>query len=488
MTLPATTVEALQRLVAEGRVSARDVATTCLDRIEARDPELRAFLAVTRDDALDAAASLDAARSRGEPSGKLAGVPMAIKDGLCMRGAPTTAGSRILERYVAPYEATVVTRLREAGAILLGKTNMDELGMGSTTEHSAYFPSKNPWDTGRTPGGSSGGSAVAVAARMAVAALGSDTGGSIRQPAAYTGTVGLKPTYGRVSRYGLVAFASSLDQVGTFATDVAGAARVLEVIAGHDPNDGTTARVEVPPLEAACGGSVRGLRVGVIEETLGAGLDPDVRASFEVAVEALGKLGCEVRRVRLAALKHAVATYYVLCTAEASSNLARLDGVRFGSRAKTGTRASLAEMIGQTRDEGFGDEVKRRILLGTFVLSADAFDAYYVKAQRVRRVVRDELAALLSEVDVLASPTAPTVAPRLGANAEDPLAMYLSDVLTLPASLAGLPAISLPSGLSPEGLPIGLQLVGRPFDEATVLRVAAAYEAMAEVRAMEPPR
>ena len=291
-----------------------------------------------------------------------------------------------------------------------------------------------------------------------------------------------------MSRYGLVAIATSLDQVGTFATDVAGAARVLEVIAGHDPNDGTTARVEVPPLEAACGGSVRGLRVGVIEETLGAGLDPDVRASFEVAVEALGKLGCEVRRVRLAALKHAVATYYVLCTAEASSNLARLDGVRFGSRAKTGTRASLAEMIGQTRDEGFGDEVKRRILLGTFVLSADAFDAYYVKAQRVRRVVRDELAALLSEVDVLASPTAPTVAPRLGANAEDPLAMYLSDVLTLPASLAGLPAISLPSGLSPEGLPIGLQLVGRPFDEATVLRVAAAYEAMAEVRAMEPPR
>jgi len=473
------TIDALSERLARGDDTALAAAERAFARISAHDASLGAFLATTRADALAAASSADAARAAGAPPGKLAGVPVAVKDALCMKGAPTTAGSRVLAGYVAPYEATVVTRLRAAGAVLVGKTNMDELGMGSSTEHSGYFPCRNPWDTARSPGGSSGGSAVAVATGMAAAALGSDTGGSIRQPAAYTGTVGLKPTYGRVSRYGLVAFASSLDQVGTIAADVRGAARVLEAIAGHDPHDATSSVEPVPPFEAACGGDVRGLRVGVLEEALGEGLSADARASFEAAVAALEGLGCTVTRVPFPALRHAVATYYVLATAEASSNLSRFDGVRYGARRMPTPGASLAEMIGATREAGFGAEVKRRILLGTFVLSADAFEAYYLKAQKVRRLVRNALLALLERVDVLVSPTAPSDAPLLGTNAEDPLATYLSDVYTLPASLAGLPAISVPSGLSAGGLPLGLQIVGRPFAEETVLRAAAAYETVA---------
>ena len=464
--------------IARGEARAADVAEAALERIARLDPELGAFLTVTAEDARRAAAAVDRSRSERASLGKLAGVPIAVKDALCMKGAPTTCASRVLEGYIPPYEATVVTRLRAAGAVLVGKTNMDEFAMGSSTEHSAYFPCKNPWDRTKTPGGSSGGSATAVAARLSLAALGSDTGGSIRQPASSTGTVGIKPTFGRVSRYGLVAFASSLDQVGAFATDVRGAARVLSVIAGADPRDATSVDRVVPDFEAACGQDVRGLRIGVLEEAFGDGLDADVRAAFEASIEALRALGCSVARVSLPSLRHAVATYYVLATAEASSNLARFDGVRYGRRVMPRPDASLAEMIGATRDAGFGAEVKRRILLGTFVLSADAFEAYYVKAQKVRRLVRDELLGLLGNVDAVLSPTAPTPAFALGAHAQDPLAMYLSDVYTVPASLAGFPAMSVPCGLSTTGLPIGLQIVTRPFDEETALRLGAAYEAV----------
>lgn len=481
------TIAEVARRIAHGEESARAVAERAFSRIDAEDAALGAFLALTRDDALRAADAVDRARAAGEPLGPLAGVPLAIKDALCMAGAPTTAGSRVLQGYRPPYEATVVARLRAAGAVLVGKTNMDEFAMGSTNEHSGYRPCKNPWNPAHVAGGSSGGSAAAVAAGMALGALGSDTGGSIRQPAAYTGTVGIKPTYGRVSRYGLVAFASSLDQVGAFATDVAGAARILAAIAGHDPRDATSANEPLGDPEAACRGALGGLRVGVIEETLGDGLSKGARASFEGALERLRDAGASVTKVSFPALRHAVATYYVLATAEASSNLSRFDGVRYGARVMPSPRASLAEMIGATRDAGFGAEVKRRILLGTFVLSADAFEAYYRKAQKVRRLVRDALLALLRDVDVLVSPTAPGDAPVLGENADDPLAVYLSDAFTLPASLAGLPGMSVPSGLSARGLPLGLQIVGRPFDEATVLRVGARFEERSAFREAERP-
>jgi aspartyl-tRNA(Asn)/glutamyl-tRNA(Gln) amidotransferase subunit A len=480
-------ITSLAGRIATGEVRAVEVAEAALARIASLDQGLGALLSVTADDALAAAHAVDRARDEGAVLGKLAGVPIAVKDALCMKGVPTTCASRILEGYIPPYEATVVTRLRQAGALLVGKANMDEFAMGSSTEHSAYFNCKNPWDTTRSPGGSSGGSAVAVAARFALGALGSDTGGSIRQPAAYTGTVGLKPTYGRVSRYGLVAFASSLDQVGAFATDVRGAARVLSVIAGPDGHDATCASREVPDFEAACTRDVRGLRIGVLDEAFGEGLADDARAAFEASVEALTSLGCTVERVSLPSMRHAVATYYVLATAEASSNLARFDGVRYGKRVMPRPNASLAEMIGATRDAGFGAEVKRRILLGTFVLSADAFEAYYVKAQKVRRVVRDELLGILGRVDAVLSPTTPTTALPLGAHAHDPLAMYLSDVYTLPASLAGLPAMSVPCALSPSGLPLGLQIVGRPFDEETVIALGAAYEAVSPFAGRRPP-
>jgi aspartyl-tRNA(Asn)/glutamyl-tRNA(Gln) amidotransferase subunit A len=375
---------------------------------------------------------------------------------------------------VPPYDAAVIERLRAADAIVVGKTNMDELAMGSSTENSAFGPTRNPWDATRTPGGSSGGSAAAVAAGLAPCALGSDTGGSIRQPASLTGTVGLKPTYGRVSRYGLIAFASSLDQVGPFATDVRGAARVLSVIAGHDGRDSTSLDVPADDWEAACGRSVKGLRVGVPEEYFAEGLDPEVEASVRAAIAALEREGCVVRSVTLPHTRYAVATYYVLATAEASSNLARFDGVRYGLRVDP--RHELRAMYGATRDAGFGAEVKRRILLGTFVLSAGYYDAYYLKAQKVRTLVRRDYEAVFRDVDVVCSPTAPTPAFRLGEKVDDPLAMYLADVYTLPASLAGLPGMSVPCEPTKSGLPVGLQIVARPLDEATMLAVGAAFE------------
>ncbi len=482
-------VESLTRLFRSGEASAVAIAESTVAQMERVDGGLHAFLTRNVPAFLAAARALDERRARGERLGKLSAVPIALKDTLVTHGVRTTAGSRILEHYVPPYDATVIERLRAADAILAGKTNLDELAMGSSTEHSAFGVTRNPWDVTRCPGGSSGGSAVAVAARMTVASLGSDTGGSIRQPAAFTGIFGVKPTYGRVSRYGLIAFASSLDQVGPFATSVRGAARVLEVIAGHDPRDATSLDTPVGDYEAACGASVRGLRVGVPEEYFARGLDPEVEASVRAAIRRLEQDGAVVRPVSLPHTCHAVAAYYVVATAEASSNLARLDGVRYGLRVEKGAARgtfgvadTLKAMYGATRDAGFGDEVKRRILLGTFVLSAGYYDAYYRKATAVRALIRRDFDRAFAEVDAIVSPTAPTTAFPLGDCTNDPLAMYLGDVYTLPASLAGIPAASVPVEPAPDGLPIGLQIMAPALHEPRLFALASAVEASA------PPR
>ncbi len=477
------TVAAIAESVRKGEKRAVEVAETALERIAARDGSLHAFLAVAKEELLAQARAVDEKRARGEALGPLAGVPVALKDALCTRDVPTTSGSKILERWIPPYDATVVARLRAADALIPGKTNLDEFAMGSSTESSAYGVTRNPVDETRTPGGSSGGSAVAVAAGMSPASLGSDTGGSIRQPAAFTGVVGLKPTYGRVSRFGLVAFASSLDQIGPFASDVRGAARVLSVIAGHDPKDMTSLTAPLADYEGACGASVRGLRLGLPEEYFAEGLDPEVEASIRAAIKELEADGCTVKPVKLPHTRHAVATYYVVATAEASSNLARFDGVRYGLRVEPKTASGKAQgsalraMYGATRDAGFGPEVKRRILLGTFVLSAGYYDAYYLKAQKVRTLVRRDFEAAFADVDAIVCPTAPMPAFKLGEKTSDPLSMYLTDVYTLPASLAGLPAISVPCAPTKAGLPVGLQIIGRPLDETTVLSIASASEA-----------
>jgi aspartyl-tRNA(Asn)/glutamyl-tRNA(Gln) amidotransferase subunit A len=487
MSKTGTSVVETAAAVQRGELSAEKATERALAGIAKVDGEVHAFLHVARDEALAQARAVDAKRARGENLGPMAGVPIAIKDAICTRGIRSTAGSKILDGYVPPYDATVVERLRAADAVIVGKTNMDEFAMGSSNENSAFGPVKNPWDVTRTPGGSSGGSAAAVAARLAPCALGSDTGGSIRQPASHTGTVGIKPTYGRVSRYGLIAFASSLDQIGPFATDVRGAARVLSVIAGHDPRDSTSlAAAAGDGFEAACDRGVAGVRVGVPEEYFAEGLDPEVAASVRAAIDALKDAGCTVRPVKLPHTRFAVATYYVVATAEASSNLSRFDGVRYGLRADP--KHELRAMYGATRDAGFGAEVKRRILLGTFVLSAGYYDAYYAKAQKVRTLIRRDYDDAFRSVDVILSPTSPTPAFRLGEKASDPLAMYLSDVYTLPASLAGVPAMSVPCAPTKGGLPVGLQIVARPLDEATMLAVAAAWEARSPARDLAPAR
>jgi aspartyl-tRNA(Asn)/glutamyl-tRNA(Gln) amidotransferase subunit A len=476
------TVSETAARVRVGDTSAERMTQAALARIAELDGRLHAFLHVA-EDALTQARAVDSKRAAGSSLGPLAGVPIAIKDAICTRGTPTTAASKILQGYRPPYDATVIERLRAADAILIGKTNMDEFAMGSSNENSAFGPTHNPWDLERTPGGSSGGSAAAVAARMSPCALGSDTGGSIRQPAAFTGTVGIKPTYGRVPRYGLIAFASSLDQIGPFATDVRGAARVLTVIAGHDPRDATCLNAAADDFEAACGRSVRGLRIGIPEEYFAEGLDPEVAASVRAAVSELATEGCTVTPVKLPHTRYAVATYYVVANAEASSNLARFDGVRYGYRTFGDSgRRDLRTMYGATRDGGFGAEVKRRILLGTFVLSSGYYDAYYAKAQKVRTLIRRDFERVFRDVDLLCSPASPTPAFRLGDKIDDPLAMYLNDVYTLPASLAGLPAMSVPSAPTRSGLPVGLQLMARPLDEATMLAVAAAWEARSPAR------
>jgi len=464
----------IRRKVVAREVSAEEVAKAHLARLKVVEGKVDAYLLVLEDRALEKARAVDRALAEGRPAPALAGVPVAIKDVLEIEGLPTTCGSRILEAYRPPFTATAVARLEAAGAVVLGKTNMDEFAMGSSTENSAYKKTKNPWDLTRVPGGSSGGSAAAVAARTAPLALGTDTGGSIRQPAALCGVVGLKPTYGRVSRYGLVAFASSLDQIGPFARTVEDVALAASVLCGHDPLDSTSASLSVPDFTAALAGGGRGARIGVPWGFLKEGVDEGQMARFREALSVLEKAGARLVEVQLPHLPHAIATYYIVATAEASSNLARYDGVRYGLRAKD--PADLGRLYGETRDRGFGPEVKRRIILGTFVLSSGYYDAYYLRAQKVRTLIRRDFERAFEACDVVATPTSPVPAFRFGEKADDPLQMYLADIFTVPANLAGIPGLAIPCGFA-AGLPAGLQLLARPFDEETLLRLGAAYQA-----------
>ncbi len=469
MGIRALTIGSLRDRIASGELKAADVCQAALDRIEHLQ-ELNAFITVMAEDAMARAVELDRAAERGGVLPLLAGAVIAVKDNMVIRGVRTTAGSRILFNYKPPYTATAVERLQAAGAIIIGKTNQDEFAMGSSTENSAYGPVKNPWDPTRVPGGSSGGSAVAVAAGIAIGALGSDTGGSVRQPASLSGVVGMKPTYGRVSRYGLIAFGSSLDQIGPFANCVEDAARILGVMAGRDPNDSTSSDISVDDYVHAIGSDIRGLRVGVPREYYGPGLDGEVKEKVEAAIKKLEEMGAEIVEISLAHTEYAVPVYYLIATAEASSNLARYDGVRYGFRAD-GT-VTLSEMYSRTRDQGFGAEVKRRIMLGTYALSAGYYDEYYGKAQKVRVLIERDFREAFLHCDVIATPTAPTPAFKLGEKTDDPLEMYLSDIYTITANLAGVPALSLPCGLSSNGLPIGIQLIGKHFDEARLLCAA----------------
>jgi aspartyl-tRNA(Asn)/glutamyl-tRNA(Gln) amidotransferase subunit A len=471
MNAPSTLAETRDAIVSGAR-SATEVCREALARIEAVDPSLHAFHTVTAERALARAAEIDGYRDvlRDLP---LAGVPVALKDNICTRGVRTTASSRILETFVPPYDATVTARLHAAGAVLLGKTNCDEFAMGSSTENSAFGPSRNPWATDRIPGGSSGGSAVAVAAGMTPLSFGSETGGSIRQPAAMCGVFGLKPTYGRVSRYGLLAFGSSLDQIGPVTHTARDAAIALGVIAGADPADSTASHEAVPDYAAALTGDTRGLRVGVPSRLLETGVDADILRAVGTAIDLLRGRGATVVDIELPHAKYAIPVYYLVATAEASSNLARYDGVRYGLREPEG---ELRAMYARTRERGFGAEVKRRIMLGTYVLSAGYYDAYYLKAQQVRTLILRDYAQAFERVDVVAMPTSPIPPFKLGERVSDPLQMYLADVFTVSANLAGLPAVSVPCGFTADRLPIGLQLTGRAFDEATILRAADAYE------------
>ena len=471
------TIASLREGIASGVISAVELAEQYYARIAAHNPLLNVYLSLTREQALEQAESVDATAAKGDPLGPLAGIPVGIKDVLVMQGAPSTAGSAILKGYHPPYDATAVTKLKAAGAVLLGKLNCDEFAMGSSTENSAYGPVRNPVDTERVPGGSSGGSAAAIAANLAVATLGSDTGGSIRQPASFCGVVGVLPTYGRVSRYGLIAFASSLDRVGPFAGNVRDAAEILEVIAGPDANDATSSPCPVEHYAAESEKDVKGLRIGVPEEYFGAGLDPEVRAAVESGIDTLQAAGCEIKRIRLKHTRYAIPAYYLVATAEASANLARFDGVRYGHRSASAT--NLSSMYRLSREEGFGPEVKRRILLGTYALSAGYYDAYYKKAQQVRRLLAEEFLAAFAEVDAIVTPTAPTAAFKLGEKTDDPLAMYLADIYTVTASLAGICGVTVPCGATASGLPVGMQVLGRHFDEATAFRAARAVEAAA---------
>lgn len=469
------TTRSLVHALQSGDVSSRELTQAALDRIEAVNPQLNAFLSTQAESALAQAASIDSRRLVGESMSTLAGLPVAVKDVIAAAGQPCTCGSRMLANYRSPYNSHVIDRLAGADAIVVGRTNLDEFAMGSSGENSAYGVTRNPWNVDLAPGGSSSGSAVAVAGRMTPVALGSDTGGSIRQPAAFCGIVGLKPTYGRVSRYGLVAYASSLDQIGPFAPDVFGVAAALQVIAGFDRRDSTSVDRPVDDYLDQLDQPLSGLRIGVAEEHFSEGLDPDVAARVRAAVDVYRSLGAEVKPIRLPHAQYCVATYYLIASSEASSNLARYDGVHYGHRAAE--FGDLAEMYSRSRSEGFGPEVKRRIMLGAYALSAGYYDQYYVKALRVRRLIRQDFDAAFQQVDFIAGPTTPSVAYRFGEKTADPLTMYLGDIYTIAANLAGLPAVSLPCGINAEGLPIGLQLQGRPFDEANLLRAARMLEA-----------
>jgi len=467
------TIHEAAKLLGEKKLSAQELAKAVFARIRRDEPKIHAYLALTEEAALEAARASDTRRAAGKSLGPLDGIPLALKDNLATPGVETTCASKILKGWIPPYEATAVRKLREGGAVFTGKTNLDEFAMGSSTENSAFGVTHNPWDLSRVPGGSSGGSAAAVAAELALGALGSDTGGSIRQPAALCGIVGIKPTYGRVSRYGLVAFASSLDQIGPLARDVEDAAILLEAIEGFDDRDSTSIDRKYAPVRAELGKDPKGMKVGVAKEWLGAGLDPEVRAAFDSARKALEKLGLSFVEVSIPRQEYGLPIYYLIAPAEASSNLARYDGVRYGLRKDA---ATMIEMYKKTRDAGFGPEVKRRIILGTYVLSAGYYDAYYLSALRARTVLRRDYEAALAKCDFLLSPATPAPAFKIGEKADDPLQMYLSDIYTVSVNLAGLPGMVLPGGFSKAGLPIGLQLIGPAFREEVLFRAAGAME------------
>lgn len=468
-----SSIRELHRQLITKERSAVEITTERLELIQALEPQLHSFLCITADQALATAKAVDGKIAAGEEIGLLAGIPSGIKDNLCTRGIPTTCASRILENFIPPYESTVTAKLQAAGAVMVGKTNLDEFAMGSSTENSGYQVTANPWDTSRVPGGSSGGSAAAVAAGECIIALGSDTGGSIRQPASFCGVVGLKPTYGLVSRFGLVAYASSLDQIGPFARSVEDAAILLGAIAGYDEKDSTSLKVPIPDYTQYLKPKLKGLTVGIIQETFGEGLDPAVAAAVERAIAQLKDLGAQVREVACPRFRYGLPTYYIIAPSEASANLARYDAVKYGLRETTGT---LLEMYAKTRAKGFGAEVKRRIMLGTYALSAGYYDAYYLKAQKVRTLIKEDFDRAFETVDVLICPTAPTTAFKAGEKVDDPLSMYLSDLMTIPVNLAGLPGMSIPCGFDAQGLPIGLQLISNVLREDLLFQVGYAYE------------
>jgi len=467
------TISGVQEALAAKKISARELAADYYKRIEARNTELNAYLTLSQNRAFAQAERVDALVAAGKPLPPLAGVPIAVKDVISTRGVRTTCGSKILENYIPPYDATVVQRLEAAGAVIMGKTNCDEFAMGSSNENSAYGPVRNPEAPDRVPGGSSGGSAAAVAAGLAVASLGTDTGGSIRQPGSFCGIPAMMPSYGRVSRYGLIAFASSLDRIGPFAKNVHDIATVLQIIAGRDANDSTSTTAPVPDYRAEADKPVKGLRIGIPKEYFGAGMDPEVRKKVEAGIELYRKLGCEIREIRMPHTDYAIAVYYIIATAEASSNLARYDGVRYGLRVEGD---SLLSMYRKTRGAGFGAEVKRRIVLGTYVLSAGYYDAYYLKGQKVRALIAQDFRDAFTKVDTIVTPTSPVPAFKLGERADDPLQMYLADIYTVTGSLAGVPGISVPCGKICGKLPVGLQIFGPPFGEGRVLQLAQAFE------------
>lgn len=469
----ATTGELLSRLET-GELTSVELTTAYLDRIKQVDDRVAAFITVSADEALQQAADVDRRRHAKQPVGLLAGIPVAVKDVLCTKGLKTTCASRMLENFIPPYDAHAVTQLRNADAVIIGKTNMDEFAMGSTTETSAFKITRNPWDLERTAGGSSGGSAAAVSAAMSPLALGTDTGGSIRQPAGFCSVVGMKPTYGRVSRFGMVAYASSLDQIGPFANDVNGAALLAQVIAGHDKRDSTSVNAPVPAYSQTVNQPLAGLRVGIAKEHFVEGLNPEVEQTLREALKVYKSLGAEIKEVSLPHTSYGVAVYYLIAPSEASSNLARYDGVHYGHRAKQ--FSNMIDMYSTSRGEGFGSEVKRRIMLGTYALSAGYYDAYYLKALKVRRLIRQDYDKAFQEIDVLASPASPNPPSKIGEYSANPLAMYLEDIYTIGANLAGLPGISLPAGFTGAGLPVGLQLLAAPFEEEKLLRAARMYE------------
>jgi aspartyl-tRNA(Asn)/glutamyl-tRNA(Gln) amidotransferase subunit A len=483
--LHALTIHQLHDLLVKKEVTSKEATEALYRRIGEIDRKINAYLLLTEEEAFHQADQVDRKIGRGETIGDLAGVPIALKDILCTKGIRTTCASKILEDYIPFYDGTVVKKLKEAAVVFLGKLNMDEFAMGSSTENSGFQITHNPWDLTRIPGGSSGGSAAAVTADECIAALGSDTGGSIRQPASCCGVVGMKPTYGRVSRYGLVAFASSLDQIGPITKDVEDCAILMNAISGYDPCDSTSVNAEVPHYKQSLINNVQGIRIGIPDEYFVEGMDPEVESSVKKAISKFEKWGAEVKRVSLPHTEYAVAIYYIIATAEASSNLARYDGVKYGFRSK-GYR-ELSEMYAQSRAKGFGQEVKRRIILGTYVLSAGYYEAYYRKASQVRTLMRKDFEEAFRQVDVIVAPTAPTPAFRIGEKTQNPLEMYLSDIYTIPVNLAGIPAISIPCGFNKKNLPIGLQIMGRHFDEETLLRVAYTFEQNTEFHLKKPP-